>query len=189
MQMLHMICGKDDRAGSEVAGSDDESLLPFADMLSSFTNLTLLKWQHYPRKEARCAYAPVLAESLRQLASLQDLEIDAGVYTPLRVPMPPTVVVVVVVVAAAAAAVVVVVAAAAAVVVVVVVVVVLAVARSLLCASWSCYGCLYVHARRGPLSIPATDCTLLGTFHKPQHNIAWYCVNAALNKSQCVRLH
>jgi hypothetical protein len=175
MQTLHMICIRDDLPGSEAAVSDDESLLPFADMLSSFTNLTLLKWQHHPRREARCAYAPVLAESLRQLTSLQDLQIDAGVYTPLRVPMPPTVVVVVAAVAAA-----------------VVLVVLLAVARSLPFASWSCYGCLYVHARHGPLSKPATCHRLHSSQNLPQtatqHSMALR-ERGSLNKSQCVRLH
>ena len=75
----------------------DESLVPFASMLSSFTLLTELEWVHHPKPQSipeaqlgipmpqlgstatPCAYAEALGESLKQMEGLQALSINTGV--------------------------------------------------------------------------------------------------------------
>lgn len=64
-------------------GPSGEELLPFAGMLSCFTNLTELHWEHHPRQQDTCAYAAALAKSLKQLVHLKALSINAGVHCTL----------------------------------------------------------------------------------------------------------
>lgn len=78
VQVLHMVCiGNDGGEFGEVV--EDQALVPLAKMLTSFSHLTELHWQHHPRKEKPCVYAEALREALRKLLCLQTLTIDTGV--------------------------------------------------------------------------------------------------------------